>query len=134
MCALRLQNELGELVLLPFQGQQIWSAAFGGRNLTMKSMFDQPRPTRNYLETYGGFLLHCGVTAMGVPAGGDTHPLHGELPNAPYQKAWLVAGEDERALPGLGGEYQHTVAFNINYRRRALGQALRRLIALHRRA
>ena len=117
VCALRLRNELGELVLLPFQGQQIWSATFRGRNITMKSMFDQPRATRNYLETYGGFLLHCGFTAMGVPAAGDTHPLHGELPNAPYSKAFVVTGEDERgAYIGLGGEYQHTVAFGFNYK------------------
>ena len=67
MCGLRLRNEVGELLLLPFQGQQIWSAEFSGRNLTMKSMFSEPRPTREYLETYGGFLLHCGATAMGVP-------------------------------------------------------------------
>ena len=67
VCGLRLSNELGQLVMLPFQGQQIWSAEFGGRNLTMKSMFAEPRPTREYLETYGGFLLHCGATVMGVP-------------------------------------------------------------------
>lgn len=116
VAALRLRNELGELVLLPFQGQQIWSASFRGRNITMRSMFDQPRPTRTYLETYGGFLLHCGFTAMGVPAAGDTHPLHGELPNAPYQRAYLVAGKDERgSYVGLGGSYQHTVAFSFNY-------------------
>ena len=59
VAAIRLRNELGERVLLPFQGQQIWSASFRGRNITMRSMFDQPRTTRNYLETYGGFLLHC---------------------------------------------------------------------------
>jgi hypothetical protein len=113
---LRLRNELGELVMLPFQGQQIWSAAFGGRNLTMKSMFVEPRPTREYLETYGGFLVHCGATAMGVPSREDTHPLHGELPNAPYQKAYVAVGEDENgAYVGLGGRYQHTVAFNHNY-------------------
>jgi hypothetical protein len=113
---LRLRNELGELVMLPFQGQQIWSAEFGGRNLTMKSMFVEPRPTREYLETYGGFLIHCGATAMGVPSQEDTHPLHGELPNAPYQKAYVVVGEDENgAYVGLGGRYQHTVAFNHNY-------------------
>ena len=53
--ALRLKNELGELVMLPFQGQQIWSAEFGGRDLTMKSMFSQPTATRSYLENYGGF-------------------------------------------------------------------------------
>jgi hypothetical protein len=114
--ALRLSNRQGELVMLPYQGQQIWSASFGGRNLTMKSMFDQPKATQAYLETYGGFLLHCGATAMGVPTAEDTHPLHGELPNAPFQQAWVVVGEDDRGqYIGLGGEYRHTVAFRHNY-------------------
>jgi hypothetical protein len=82
----------------------------------MKSMFDQPNATRDYLQTYGGFLLHCGATAMGVPAEGDTHALHGELPNAPYQKAWIVAGQDEKGrYVGLSGQYRHTVAFGTNY-------------------
>jgi|YNPNPStandDraft_1061719.scaffolds.fasta_scaffold00735_6 hypothetical protein len=121
VCGVRLANEVGSLVLLPFQGQQIWSAEMGGRNLTMKSMFTSPRPTRVYLETYGGFFLHCGATAMGVPSKEDTHPLHGELPNAPYQRAWLVVGEDDHGLYlGLSGEYQHTVAFNHNYVARPL--------------
>jgi hypothetical protein len=116
VCGLRLRNELGELVMLPFQGQQIWSAEFGGRNLTMKSMFTEPRPTREYLETYGGFLVHCGATAMGVPSKEDAHPLHGELPNAPYQKATVTVGDDENGIYiGLGGQYQYTVAFNHNY-------------------
>ncbi len=116
VAALRLRNELGEIVMLPFQGQQIWSAAFGGRDLTMKSMFSQPNATRSYLETYGGFLVHCGALAMGVPSGPDTHALHGELPNAPYQRAWLVAGEDEQgAYLALGGAYEHTVAFTAHY-------------------
>ena len=118
VCGLRLANARGELVLLPFQGQQIWSAHFNGRDLTMRSMFEQPNPNRNYLETYGGFLIHCGATAMGVPvpAAGDTHPLHGELPNAPYQKAWLVSGQDENGpYLELGGQYRHTVAFSFNY-------------------
>jgi len=116
VAALRLQNELGELTLLPFQGQQIWSAMFGGRDLTMKSMFSQPNPTRSYLETYGAFLIHCGATAMGVPSGPDQHPLHGELPNAPYQKAWLRAGADERGpYLALSGEYEHVVAFSTRY-------------------
>jgi hypothetical protein len=116
VAGLRLKNERGQLVMLPFQGQQIWSATLDGRNLTMKSMFDEPRPTREYLETYGGFLIHCGATAMGVPSQEDTHPLHGELPNAPYQEAYLVVGQDERGTyVGLGGRYRHTVAFNHNY-------------------
>src|SRR4030042_1025928 len=82
----------------------------------MKSMFTDPLPTRQYLETYGGFLVHCGATAMGVPSKEDTHPLHGELPNAPYQKAHLVFGQDDNGpYLGLGGRYQHTVAFSTNY-------------------
>ncbi len=116
VAGLRLKNEQGELELLPFQGQQIWTAAFNGRTLTMKSMFDAPNPTRDYLQTYGGFLIHCGASAMGVPTAADSHPLHGELPNAPYQEAYLVAGEDERGpYLGLGGRYRHTVAFSTNY-------------------
>ncbi len=113
---LRLKNGAGELVLLPFQGQQIWSASFGGRNITMRSMFAEPNPTLDYLSTYGGFLLHCGATAMGVPSKEDTHPVHGELPNAPYQQAWVEVGEDDSGqYLALGGEYQHTVAFSFNY-------------------
>ena len=116
VCAVRMKNEQGALLMLPFQGQQIWSAVFGGRNLTMRSMFDAPRLTRTYLENYGGFLLHCGATAMGVPSPQDTHPLHGELPNAPYDEAFLVLGEDQRgSFLGLGGRYRHTVAFSHNY-------------------
>jgi hypothetical protein len=116
VCGLRLKNEQGQLVLLPFQGQQIWSAGFDGRDLTMRSMFRQPYPTREFLHTFGGFLQHCGVTGAGGPSKEDTHPLHGELPNAPYQKAYLIVGEDEQgAYIGLGGQYQYTVAFAHNY-------------------
>lgn len=116
VAAVQIENGVSDLVMLPFQGQQIWSAVFGGRDVTMRSMFDQPRDTSDYLQTYGGFLLHCGFTAMGVPTTQDDHPLHGELPNATFQKAWLVLGEDERGpYIGLGGQYQHTIAFAHNY-------------------
>lgn len=118
VCALRLKNALGELVMLPYQGQQIWDVTMRGRRLTMRSMFDfdQPYPTRDFLSTFGGFLVHCGATAMGVPGAQDTHPLHGELPNAPYQSAELIFGADEKGdYIGLTGTYRHTVAFNYNY-------------------
>jgi hypothetical protein len=116
VCGLRLVNQAGQMTLLPFQGQQIWHLEFYGRTLTMKSMFREPYPTSAYLHTYGGFLLHCGATAMGVPTKEDTHPLHGELPNAPYQAAQLLVGQDERgAYMGLTGAYQYTVAFSHNY-------------------
>ena len=116
VCALRLKNGLGELVLLPYQGQQIWDARMRGRRLTMTSMFDQPVPTRDFLASYGGFLLHCGATAMGVPGADDRHPLHGELHSAPYQSAALVMGTDANGdYIGLTGNYRHTQAFNFNY-------------------
>jgi hypothetical protein len=116
VCGLRLTNDVGSLVMLPFQGQQIWTAEMGGRNLLMRSMCPEPRPGVPFLETFGGFLQHCGAIAMGGPSAKDTHPLHGELPNAPYQQAYLVIGEDDQgAYIGLGGQYQHTVAFSFNY-------------------
>ncbi len=113
---LRIRNSVGHIDLLPFQGQQIWDAVFHGRSLTMRSMFAEPRPTTEYLGTYGAFFLHCGVTAMGNPGAGDTHPLHGEIPNATFQTARLIVGEEEgRAFMAMTGTYQHTVAFTHNY-------------------
>jgi hypothetical protein len=123
VAGLRLANSRGAIVVLPWQGQQVWDAAFDGRTLTMKSMFDRPRPTREYLATYGAFLVHCGATAMGVPvpAKGDTHPLHGDLPNAPYDAAFVAAGTDARGeYLAVGGEYRHTIAFTSNYVARPL--------------
>lgn len=121
VCAVRLKNSLGELVLLPFQGQQIWSAEFSAqgvarRPLTMRSMFDRPRATHEFLATFGGFLQHCGVSGVGGPSAEDDHALHGELPNAPYEDAWLLTGTDQNGpFIGLGGSYRHTVAFGHNY-------------------
>jgi hypothetical protein len=116
VCAVRLKNALGELVALPFQGQHIWDASFRGRRLTMKSMFDQPYPTTEFLATFGGFLQHCGATAMGSPGPHDTHPLHGELPNAPYQTAYIETSSDAGGdFIALGGSYRHTRAFSANY-------------------
>ena len=34
--AIRLENELGQMTVLPFQGQQIWHLEFFGRTLTMQ--------------------------------------------------------------------------------------------------
>ncbi|WP_051231012.1 DUF4432 family protein [Kaistia adipata] len=116
VAGLRIDNGVGSVELLPFQGQQIWDATFHGRRLTMRSMFDEPEPTQSYLGTYGGFFLHCGATAMGNPSPADTHPPHGELPNATYHSAELLIGEDENGpFMGLSGRYRHAVAFTHNY-------------------
>ncbi len=116
VAALRIVNKVGEIIMLPYHGQQIWDAHFYGRRLTMRSMFNDPVDTQDYLSNYGGFLLHCGATAMGNPGPGDNHALHGELPNAKYQQAELTLGEDdEGAYVEVSGQYRHTVAFKDNY-------------------
>jgi hypothetical protein len=116
VCGLRVKNAKGELVILPFQGQQVWSASFCGRSLAMKSTFSQPFPTTDFLNTYGGFLLHCGATAMGNPSAEDSHPLHGELPNMPYDDAYIAIGEDALGCYlAVGGKAHYTVAFAANY-------------------
>ena len=111
---LRLSNRRGHIDVLPFKGQQIWRAVFDGRDLTMKSMFDEPVATQTYLETYGAFFIHCGISGMGAPGPGDRHPLHGELPNAPFQRAWLEWDEDAQTVK-IVGTYQYAVAFTVNY-------------------
>lgn len=116
VAGLRIANTVGHIDLLPFQGQQIWDAVFHGRTLTMRSMFTEPVATLDYLSNYGGFFLHCGATAMGNPGPDDTHPLHGELPNAPFRDVELLIGEDDDgAYMAMTGSYQHTVAFTHNY-------------------
>src|SRR5690606_9549315 len=62
------------------------------------------------------FFIHCGITAMGNPGAGDTHPLHGEIPNARYDAAELVVGEEDgKPFMTLTGRWQHSVAFATNY-------------------
>lgn len=112
VAALRVIAPRTELVVLPFKGQQIWRAGFDGQDVTMKSMFDEPVDTREYLETYGAFLLHCGLTAMGGPGPEDSHPLHGELPNAPFQTAYVEMRNGDLVI---GGTWQYAVAFTVNY-------------------
>jgi len=115
--ALRLTNSAGELTILPFQGQQIWDLQMFGRRQTMHSMFNEPRGDVPFLRTYGGFLLHCGFTATGGPGPTDTHPLHGELPNIPYDEAAVTGGEDEYGTyVGVTGSVDYAHAFGAHYR------------------
>ncbi len=116
VAALRIVNAVGEIVVLPFHGQQIWDVRFHGRRLTMASIFDEPQASREYTRNYGAFLLHCGATAMGNPAPGDTHPLHGELPNAQLQQAQLIFGTDGAGgYVKAAGRRDERVAFSSHY-------------------
>lgn len=115
--AIRLENPDGHIVVLPWQGQQVWDAVFHGRRLTMTTFFPEPIPTTNLLDSYGAFLYHCGALRMGSPGPEDNHPLHGELPSAAYQEAWLLFGEDEGgAWLGVSGAFSYAKAFGDKYR------------------
>lgn len=92
--ALRLANARGEVVVLPWMGGMVWSAAFDGIPLGMRSGFDAPRPATSIAETYGCFAFHSGLLRNGVPAAEDDHAAHGEFPCAPLDRAWLELGED----------------------------------------
>lgn len=113
--ALSLENSRGRLVVLPYQGQMIWSAVFDGCDLTMTNLFDQPRPTPTVIGTYGCFMFHSGLLRNGCPAPTDDHALHGEMPCAPMDTAWL---EIDDGWLRLGGEYEYAQGFGDRYRAR----------------
>ncbi|MBK5541924.1 aldose 1-epimerase family protein [Pseudomonas sp. TH05] len=115
--ALALENARGRVVALPYQGQMIWSATFDGCDLTMRNMFSQPRPSPTVIGTYGCFMFHAGLLRNGCPAPEDTHPLHGEMPCAPMDAAWLEVGEDAAGLYlRLSGDYEYVQGFGDHYR------------------
>lgn len=117
IAAVTIATSVGEVTILPFKGQQIWRAAFNGRQLTMRSMFDEPQPTNDYLATYGAFLIHCGISAIGRPGPEDSHALHGEIPNARFETARLLAGSDaDGPFLTLSGECTQARAFSFHYR------------------
>lgn len=115
--AVKIKNSKGSATILPYMGQMIWRADFNGKELTMKSIYDQPANAKiTYGETYGCFLMHCGLTAMGNPTAEDTHLPHGELPIAKYDSVYIVTGSDEKGdYVGVSGVYSTKSAFETNY-------------------
>ena len=115
--AVRVSNRRGSFTVLPWMGQMIWRCDFDGRELVMKSIWDEPVPCKaTFEESYGCFLMHCGLTAMGNPTPEDTHPGHGELPAAVYDEAWLEVGEDgEGPFMAVSGTYRHRRCYMHDY-------------------
>ena len=112
----RVRNERGYFVVLPYNGQMVWEAVFDGRDLKMVNQFPEPFETTVLVENYGAFLAHCGARRMGTPTAEDDHPLHGELPCAPYQEAFLTFGsEGGRRWLGVGGVYHYKRGFGDYY-------------------
>ncbi len=116
IAAVRLSNDRGHLVVLPFYGQMIWDAVFDGVDLGMKDMFAEPRPAADIVGTYGCFAFHSGILRNGCPSPADTHPLHGEMPCAPMQAAFLEIGEDgEGPFLAIGGTREWVMGFGDHY-------------------
>ncbi len=116
---LRLTNERGHLVVLPYYGQMIWDAVFDGVDLTMANMFDMPRPAHDIAGTYGCFAFHSGLLRNGCPGPTDTHSLHGEMPTAPMDGAGLEIGEDaEGPYMAVVGRREYVMGFGSHYEAR----------------
>ena len=110
---LRIENQQGHLTILPFLGQMIWDAEFCGQNLKMENMFSEPKRVPTVIETYGCFAFHSGLISNGCPSPEDNHPLHGEMPCAPMDSAWLELTETSVCI---GGEYEYVMGFGHHYR------------------
>ena len=115
--AIKIKNAKGSATILPYMGQMIWRADFNGVELSMKTMYKDPVPvTGNYTGTYGCFLMHCGLTAMGNPTERDNHEPHGELPIAKYDNVYIITGTDEKGdYIEVTGTYNRKFCYETNY-------------------
>ena len=110
--ALKIANSQGYLTILPFYGQIIWDAEFQGHNLKMKNMFSEPKWGDSIIDTYGCFAFHSGLIRNGCPSPEDDHPLHGEMPCARMDKAWLILQDNKL---GVGGSVEYVKGFGDHY-------------------
>lgn len=116
ICAVKLSNNFGYITVLPYNGQMIWDAAFGGRSLKMQTLCIIPQKTDSFLDTYGCYMMHCGALSMGCPGENDNHPHHGELPYASYDKAWITSGKNSKGeYIGVSGSFEYKNELGDNY-------------------
>ena len=123
---LRLPNDIEVLALqtarlvveiLPFRGQQVWQAWVDGQPIGMRGMQDTPRAGDTILEAFGAFVYHCGLLGIAAPGPEDDHPLHGELPLARMDRAWLEVTDTPGGTQLLvGGQFDYSKAFRAHYR------------------
>ena len=110
--AIELKNFRGRTVILPYMGQMIWDLEFDGIDLKMKNMFSQPKKASSVIDTYGCFAFHSGLIRNGCPSPEDDHELHGEMPCAEMDKAWLEITENSISVCG---ETEYVKGFGHHY-------------------
>lgn len=114
--AVRVKARRGEFIWLPFLGSQIWDWMVNGVSQKFEGFVSEPSYGKTFLENYGGFLIHCGMTAMGNPSREDTHPQHGELPTARFSSACMEFDPDDTKFPiSLCSELHWHVPFVADY-------------------
>ncbi len=111
--AVTLRNSRGFVTLLPYYGQMIWDAQFDGHSLRMDNPFNEPKWGESVVDTYGCFAFHSGLLSNGCPAPDDVHPLHGEMPCARMDRAFLELSGNGVTL---GGDYEYVKGFGHHYR------------------
>lgn len=109
---LRLTNQRGELVVLPFMGLIIWDVVFDGISLKMKDMFSQPLPGKGIADTYGCFQFTSGLLGNGTPAPEDDYQLHGEFPTSKMAHTYLTIGEDTLTIHA---DFEYVKGFGDHY-------------------
>lgn len=103
-------------IWLPFLGNQLWDWTIAGVSQKFDGFVPEPAYHKDFLENYGGFLIHCGLTAMGNPTKDDEHIQHGELPIADFDKAWLEIDPNAESFPILlCGEKIFHIPFVASY-------------------
>ena len=110
--AIELLNSRGKMTVLPYYGQMIWDFEFDSIDLKMKNMFKEPKKADDIIGTYGCFAFHSGLIRNGCPAPEDDHPLHGEMPCADMDQAWLEITND---YVKVCGSTEYVMGFGHHY-------------------
>ncbi|MCO7174834.1 aldose 1-epimerase family protein [Sporolactobacillus kofuensis] len=110
--AVEIINTRGKTVILPYFGQIIWDLTFDDIDLKMKNFFRYPKKAECIVDTYGCFAFHSGLLSNGCPGPEDDYPLHGEMPCASMDEAWIELGSD---YVKLCGTYEYVKGFGHHY-------------------
>ena len=114
--AVRITIGKGQFIWLPFLGQQLFDWKVNGKSQKFTGFMDEPSYNKSFLENYGAFLIHCGITAMGNPKIKDSHIQHGELPIAVFDDAWIECNAHDDQHPiSLHGTYHWKIPFKGEY-------------------